>query len=93
MFFNFFKTPKIRQFEHIPMYWDKDKEEREERRERIRQEVENEHGNPNLKPKTTLKRGFLTNQRKEKALSSQTNTLRMAVVICLLVAALAYMFH
>ena len=92
MFFNFFKTRPVRQFQHVPIYWDKDKEEREDSRERIRQEVENEHGNPNLRPKSTLKRGFLTNQRKEKALTSQTNTFRMALVIGLLVACLAFMF-
>ena len=93
MFFNFFKTPSVRKFEHIPIYWDQEKEEREERRERIRQEIENEHGNPNMPARPTLRRGFLSEQRKGKVQSSQSGTIRLAIIIVLVVGALSYMFR
>lgn len=93
MFFNFFKTPEVHKFEHIPIYWDPEKEERKERRERIRQEVENEHGNPNLAPKSTLHRGFLSEQQKGKVQSRQTSTMRLAIIIGLLFFAIAYVTH
>lgn len=89
MFFNFFKTPQVRKFEHKPIYWDPEKEERQERRERIRQEVENELG-INGSPKTTLKKGFLSQQRKNSQ-SSQTGVWRLALIIGLLVCGVIYM--
>ena len=53
--FNFFKQPKPRQYNHVPIYYDKQKEERAERYERIRKEMEKEQAEkegraPELRP-------------------------------------------
>ena len=91
MFFNFFKTPEVRQFEHIPIYWDPRKEAMEERRQRMRQEGENETGNHNLRPQSTLQRGFLTRQRSTQKSSRQGGTIRLALIIALLFGCVVWM--
>jgi hypothetical protein len=81
MFFNFFKQPQVRQFEHIPIYWDPDKEAMQERRERARQQIANERGDKSVPPRSTLHRGFLTEQRKSKNIDRQSRTTRLALII------------
>lgn len=89
MFFNFFKTPEVRKFNHKPIYWDPEEDERKERRERIRQEIANERGNGT--PKSTLRRGFLSSQREQDAQNSKTSVIRLALIIGLLFLAVNYM--
>lgn len=90
MFLNFFKTPEVRKYEHVNIYYDPDKEEREERRERIRQEVAVEHGLDNGN-RVTLRRGFLSEQRKNKVSSSKGNTFLLAFVIAAVIIGLIYL--
>lgn len=47
--FPILKKPKVRQFNHQPIYYDKQKEEREQRYERIRKEMNMEQ-HPEEKP-------------------------------------------
>jgi len=53
LLFPFFKQSKPRQFDHKPIYYDKQKEERKERYERIRNEMNQEQQNNKI-----LKRDF-----------------------------------
>lgn len=90
MFFNFFKTPTIRQYNHINIYYDPKKEAREERRQRILQEIENQNGNHNMAPRRTLRKGFLTDQRKTKEADMKSQNIRLAMMLTALFAIVYY---
>lgn len=91
MFFNFFKTPTVRKFEHKNIYWDPEKEKREERRERARQQIENETGNKNMAPHSTLRRGFLSEEQHERSAERSARSIRLAVYCAVLVALAIWM--
>ena len=80
MFFNFFKTPSVKQYEHINIYYDPDKERINECRERVRQEIERENSGV-LTPRVTLKKGFLSEQRKSKTADEISRRIRLYVFI------------
>ena len=87
MAFNFlFRTPKARQFHYDPIFYDAEKEAREERIKRITKEV-NPAGAGDYKP--GIARGTFRSYYKSKNRSERYNTLRLLIIIIALVA-LAY---
>jgi hypothetical protein len=87
MAFNFlFKTPKARQFHYEPLFYDAEKEAREERIKKIMREV-NATSTEGYKPGIT--RGTLRDYYKGKNRSDRYNTLRLLIIIIALVL-LAY---
>ncbi len=92
MFFNFFKQPEIRQFEHVPIYWNPQKEQSQERLKRVRDEIAAEQAAKNneaVNPEHVgvhLQRGFLSNQRKLKTAQNNGRTIRLAVIVGVVVS-------
>jgi len=87
----FFRLSKPRQFEHIPIYYDPEKEEREERVRRIKQELGMEVEEE--KKTSSISRGsfrqYKTRHRTDKKASSDSN--RRLLIIFAVLAFLAYL--
>lgn len=66
--FVFVRTPKPRQFNHVPIYWDPEKEARQERDERIQRDLGT--NNPDEPFKSRIKRGSF----RKKAWNAPTET-------------------
>ena len=92
MFFNFFKTPTIHQYEHLNIYYDPDAEARKERRERIRQELDEKNGIQHLHQRHNLRKGFLTEQRKDNSAEKSSRKIRLCVMICITFALVYWVF-
>ncbi len=87
MAFNFlFKTPKPRRFHYDPIFYDPEKEAREERIKRIMKEV-NATGNGEYKPGLT--RGTFREYYKRTHKSDRYRTLRLMIIVFILLM-LAY---
>ncbi len=85
--FNFFKMPKVRQYHHEYIYYDPDKEEREERLKRVRQQLANEKSN---KAQPMLRKGVFQSQRKTNTASQQSRNIRLMIFIFAVVALLVW---
>lgn len=75
--FNFFKTPKVRQYHHEYIYYDPEKEAREERLKRVREELAAEKRG---EPQQLVRKGFLSEQRKTKTPNTASNIRWMLIV-------------
>jgi hypothetical protein len=79
----FFKTPGPKRFEYSPIYWDPDKEERDDRIKRIKQEMgietESDPGG------TTITRGsFRQFKKNTKVRASRNSNIRLVVILAVL---------
>jgi len=86
----FFKAPKIRGFEHKPIYWDPDKERREERLERVKQELGMTEEDNAYKP--LIRRGTFREQRTTIPHQRRQSTVFRVLLIALALIALVYWF-
>jgi hypothetical protein len=85
--FNFFKTPKVRQYHHEFIYYDPKKEEREERLKRVREEIECEKEG---KQQHILRKGVFQEQRTTNKASAQSRNIRLTILIVVVVALLMW---
>jgi hypothetical protein len=85
----FIKLPGHKQFNYSPLYWDPEKEAREERIRQIKQEMGVDvPGDPT---RTTIRRGsFRTVGQKAKVKASRTSNIRLVVILAILLF-LAYL--
>jgi len=85
----FIKLPGHKQFNYSPLYWDPEKEAREERIRQIKQEMGVEV--PTDPNRTTIKRGsFRTAGKNAKVKASRTSNIRLLVILAILLF-LAYL--
>lgn len=85
----FFKLAKPRQFEHIPIYYDPEKEKREERNRRIRQELGMK---VDEKRKTTsISRGSFRQYKSRYSQKANAQSNRRLIIILAVLALLAYL--
>ena len=82
--FNFFKAPKVRQYHHEYIYYDPDKEEREERLKRVREQIENEKSGSQPK---VLRHGVFQEQRKTGNGTNAAQSREIKLVVMMVVAA------
>lgn len=88
---SFFKQFKPRGFNYTPMYYDSDKEEREERERRIKAELGiKDDTDKEYVPRIT--RGSMSNYFNQKKTRVQRYTLIRLVVIVLVLTLIAYVF-
>lgn len=85
--FNFFKTPQVRQFHYVPRFYDPEKEAYEMRKKRILQELKEEKGESEYKPK--LRKGFLSEKRKTSS-AKRDETVFKYVIYGIIIIALVY---
>jgi len=79
----FFKLPKPRRFNYSPLYWDPEKEEREDRIRRIRQEMGIDI--PSDPTRTTIRRGsFRQASQKTKVKAARSSNIRLLVILAVL---------
>lgn len=79
----FIKLQGNKQFSYSPLYWDPEKEVREERIRQIKQEMGVEV--PTDPNRTTIKRGsFRTAGKKAKVKTSRTSNIRLLVILAIL---------
>lgn len=76
-FFSFKNTPKPRRFNHIPIYWDPEKEKREEREASIEKEL---RGNTNDEYSPKITRGSFRKYSERLNIDEDTKTNRKLIV-------------
>lgn len=85
--FNFFKTPKIRQYNVSYRYYDPKKEEREERLKRVQQQIaEEKNGGSGL-----VRKGMFHEQSKIKRSSEKSRIIQMAIIAVAIFAIISFM--
>ncbi len=85
-----FKAPKIRRFEHKPIYWDPAKEKREERLDRAKQELGMKDENSAYKP--IIRKGTFQEQRKTASRERQGRVFRLLIIAFVIIALLYWLF-
>jgi hypothetical protein len=85
----FIKLQGNKKFSYSPLYWDPEKEARDERIRQIKQEMGAEV--PSYPNRTTIKRGsFRTAAKNAKVKTSRTSNIRLLVILAILLF-LAYL--
>ena len=85
----FIKLQGNKKFSYSPLYWDPEKEARDERIRQIKQEMGVEV--PSYSNRTTIKRGsFRTAAKNAKGKASRTSNIRLLVILAILLF-LAYL--
>lgn len=85
----FIKLQGNKRFSYSPLYWDPEKEARDERIRQIKQEMGVEV--PSYSNRTTIKRGsFRTAAKNAKVKASRTSNIRLLVILAILLF-LAYL--
>lgn len=82
--FDIFKTPRIRRYDHKPIYWDPAKERREERLAKAKQELGMNEEDQAYKP--MIRKGTFQEQRKTKSLNKQSQTLKLFLIVLVIIA-------
>ncbi len=82
LFFNLFNTPKPKQFNYRPVFYD----ERKERLEKMKAEAEA----AGKRPYTGLNKGFLSAQRKRKPSLEKSSALRFFIILIVLLIILYF---
>jgi len=85
----FIKLPKHKQFNYAPIYWDQEKEAREERTRKIQQEMGVDV--PAGPSRTTIKRGSFRQVRQKTNIKATRNSNIRLVVILAILFFLAYL--
>jgi hypothetical protein len=79
----FFKLPNPKRFSYSPLYWDPEKEEREDRVRRIRQEMGIDL--PSGPGQTTIRRGsFRQASKKTRVKANRSSNIRLLVILAVL---------
>ena len=79
----FIKLPQHKQFNYSPMYWDQEKEARDERIRHIKQEMGVDI--PSNPSRTTIKRGsFRHSRHKTKVKATRNSNIRLVVILAIL---------
>ncbi len=79
----FIKVPGHKQFSYSPIYWDPEKDARDERIRHIKQDMGVEA--PTDPNRSTIKRGsFRTAGKKAKVKASRTSNIRLLVILAIL---------
>ncbi len=78
----FFKIPRHRQFNYNPLYYDPEKEQREERRREIKRELGIKEEEGNYRP--TIKRGSMKAYFKGNKRAERNSNLRLVLIIVFL---------
>jgi hypothetical protein len=86
----FFKPPKIRQFNHQPIYWDPAKDRQKERLERARQELGMTAEGESYQPQ--IRRGSFREQRTTLPRQRQKGSIFRVILILLVIIILIYYF-
>jgi hypothetical protein len=84
----FFKTPRPKEFNYIPRYYDERKEEMEERKKRIEQELGLNKGKDY---KHGITRGAMTRRMTERRKSNRSSVIRLLVIIAILLILTYYL--
>ncbi len=82
----FFKTPRPKEFNYIPRYYDQQKEEAEERRRRIEKEL-GMSGEGGFR--TSITRGSMQRRMTDKRKANRTSVIRLLLIVGILML-LAY---
>ena len=85
--FNFFKTPKIRQYNVSYRYYDPQKEEREERIKRVQQKLAEEKKGEG----TIVRKGMFHEQSKIKRSSESSRMMQMCIMAIAIIALLYFL--
>lgn len=81
-----FRPGKPKPFSYTPLYYDQEKEEREERLRRIKSELGMPEGDEEVKPRTIITRGsFNSRFRKRQTKEKRTSAIRLLLIILLLI--------
>jgi hypothetical protein len=78
----FFKTPRHRQFNYMPRYYDPDKEEREERNREIRRELGIKDEKDEYRP--SIRRGSMRSYFKGNKRATRNSNIRLVLIIVFL---------
>ena len=84
----FFKTPRPKQFNYIPRYYDQQKEEAEERQKRIERELGIKQKN-GYRPGIT--KGTMTRKVMDKRRTNRSSVIRLLIIITILTALVMYL--
>ena len=84
----FFRTPRPKQFNYIPRYYDQQKEEAEERQRRIEKElgIEQQGGF-----RTSITRGSMTKRIYERRRANRMSVIRLLIIIAILTMLAIYL--
>ena len=89
----FFKAPKIRQYDHQPIYWDPAKDRQKERLERARQELGmTEGGREGEARQPLIRRGVFREQRTTLPQQRRQGAIFRVLIIAFILIALVYWF-
>ena len=83
-----FNRPKIRQFNHKPIYWDPEKEEREKREARIKQELNMTDG----QYRPNIRKDVFQEQRKTKSANKQMRLIRLFLLSPVIISLFYWLF-
>jgi len=86
----FFKPPKIRQYDHQPIYWDPAKDRQKERMERAKQDLGMTGEGENYQP--LIRRGTFREQRTTIPHQQRQGTIFRVLLIAFILIALVYWF-
>jgi hypothetical protein len=80
----FFKLHKPKQFEYNPIYWDPEKEEREERIRRIKQEMGVDEEGSSMQRSSIRRGSFRQYKRNAKVRASRSSNIRLIIILAVL---------
>ena len=85
------KLPSHKQFNYIPRYYDKEKEEREERRKARARTLGIEEKEVQNNPGPSLRKGSMRGHYHKKEDSKRTSTVRLVIIIFILLVVAYYL--
>ncbi|HAN19934.1 MAG: hypothetical protein A2X13_11055 [Bacteroidetes bacterium GWC2_33_15] len=92
MALKFFHTPKSKQFNYKPRYYDERKEELENRINQIKKEMGKEDLSDSEKPYTSNIKGQIRRSGKRTKVSKDKSNLRLILIIVILFALIYFFF-
>lgn len=89
-----FQKPQYKKFNHKPIYWDPEKEEREKREKRVKAEL-GLNGDDDKEYKPSIEGKFreeFARRKKEKSYGQRNYTLRLFMILTMLLIAGFYLY-
>lgn len=87
---SFFKTYKPRQFNYMPLYYDKRKDELQERI----QKIEDQHGNEQkIDVKIGITRGSMRRGREDRIRANRSSTIKVIIIAAILMYIAYYLLY
>ncbi len=80
----FFKLPKHRQFNYVPMFYDQDKEERMERERKIRAEMGLDDKQTDERTSTIQRGSFRQAASRQQVRSNRNSNIRLMIILGIL---------